>query len=88
MSMCVLGMAEEFKGDRIAVNALWPKTAIMTAAMEMLGGGTDIAKSCRTPEIMADAAYVMLTRDSKNFTGNFSIDEDILREEGRRFLLP
>jgi len=82
MSMCVLGMAEEFKGDRIAVNALWPKTAIMTAAMEMLGGGTDIAKSCRTPEIMADAAYVMLTRDSKNFTGNFSIDEDILREEG------
>ena len=53
MSMCVLGMAEEFKGDRIAVNALWPKTAIMTAAMEMLGGGTDIAKSCRTPEIMA-----------------------------------
>jgi len=82
MSMCVLGMAEEFKGDRIGVNALWPKTAIMTAAMEMLGGGSDIAKSCRTPQIMADAAYVMLTRDSKSFTGNFAIDEEVLREEG------
>ena len=54
----------------------------MTAAMEMLGGGSDIAKSCRTPQIMADAAYVMLTRDSKSFTGNFAIDEEVLREEG------
>jgi NAD(P)-dependent dehydrogenase (short-subunit alcohol dehydrogenase family) len=81
MSMCVLGMAEEFRDTNIAVNALWPKTAIITAAMEMLGGG-DIAKQCRKPEIMADAAYIMLTRDSKNFTGNFIIDEEILKEEG------
>jgi len=82
MSMCVLGMAEEFKKDGIAVNAIWPKTAIITAAMEMLGGGKEIANQCRTPEIMADAAYVMLTRDARNFTGNFCIDEQILREEG------
>ena len=54
----------------------------MTAAMEMLGGGSDIAKSCRSPQIMADAAYVMLTRDSKSFTGNFAIDEEVLRQEG------
>ena len=50
--------------------------------MEMLGGGADIAKQCRKPEIMADAAYIMLTRDARNFTGNFIIDEDILKEEG------
>ncbi len=56
--------------------------AIITAAMEMLGGGGDIAKQCRIPEIMADAAYIMLTRDARNFTGNFIIDEDILKEEG------
>lgn len=84
MSMCVLGMAEEFKKDGIAVNAIWPKTAIMTAAMEMLGGGKGIASSCRTPDIMADAAYVILTRDSKHFTGNFCVDEYILREEGMK----
>jgi len=82
MSMCVLGMAEEFKKDGIAVNAIWPRTAIMTAAMVMLGGGNEIAAQCRRPEIMADAAYVILTRDSKNFTGNFCVDETVLREEG------
>merc|ERR1719369_1405077 len=82
MSMCVLGMAEEFKGDRIAVNALWPKTTILTAAMEMLGGGPRVARGCRTPEIMADAAYVTLTKDSTDFTGNFAVDEDVLRAEG------
>lgn len=82
MSMCVLGMAEEFKKDGIAVNAIWPKTAIITAAMEMLGGGKEISKQCRSPEIMADAAYVILTRDARNFTGNFCIDELILRDEG------
>jgi NAD(P)-dependent dehydrogenase (short-subunit alcohol dehydrogenase family) len=84
MSMCVLGMSEEFKEDGIAVNALWPKTAIITAAMEMLGGGEDIANMCRKPEIMADAAYIILTRDARNFTGNFVIDEEILKEEGVR----
>lgn len=62
MSMCVLGMAEEFKQHGIGVNALWPQTAIITAAMEMLGGGKEIASQCRLPEIMADAAYVILTR--------------------------
>jgi len=84
MSMCVLGMAEEFKKDGIAVNAIWPRTAIMTAAMEMLGGGKGIRDQCRNTDIMSDAAYVMLTRDSRTFTGNFCVDEQILREEGMK----
>jgi len=82
MSMCVLGMAEEFKDAGIAVNAIWPKTAIMTAAMVMMGGGDGISAQCRTPEIMADAAYVILTKHSREFTGNFCVDEHILREVG------
>ena len=85
MSMCVLGMAEEFKPDGIAVNALWPRTGITTAAMDMLGklsGNDEAANECRYPEIMADAAYAMLTRDSNEFTGNFCIDDDVLRQEG------
>lgn len=87
MSMCVLGMSEEFKQNHIAVNALWPKTAITTAAMEMLGG-KDASSQCRTPEIMADAAYILLNRDAKSFTGNFAIDEEILKEEGVRNFSP
>ncbi|KAM6182797.1 hydroxysteroid dehydrogenase-like protein 2 [Erethizon dorsatum] len=79
MSMCVLGMAEEFKGE-IAVNALWPKTAIHTAAMDMLGG-LDIENQCRKVEIIADAAYSIFKKP-KSFTGNFVIDENILKEEG------
>lgn len=79
MSMCVLGMAEEFKGE-VAVNALWPKTAIHTAAMDMLGG-SGIEKQCRKTDIIADAAYCILTKP-KSFTGNFIIDEVLLREEG------
>ncbi|XP_053558659.1 hydroxysteroid dehydrogenase-like protein 2 [Bombina bombina] len=79
MSMCVLGMAEEFKGE-IAVNALWPKTAIHTAAMDMLGG-SEVQKQCRTADIMADAAYSILTK-AKDFTGNFIIDEELLKNEG------
>jgi len=85
MSMCVLGMAEEFRSDGIAVNGLWPKTGITTAAMDMLGklmGGEDTVNSLRFPAIMADAAYVILTRDSKSFTRNFCIDEDVLKEVG------
>jgi len=82
MSMCVLGMAEEFKDSGIAVNAIWPKTAIMTAAMVMMGGGDSISAQCRTPEIMADAAYVILSKHSREFTGNFCVDEHILREVG------
>uniref|UniRef100_A0A8C5VZ40 Hydroxysteroid dehydrogenase-like protein 2 n=1 Tax=Microcebus murinus TaxID=30608 RepID=A0A8C5VZ40_MICMU len=79
MSMCVLGMAEEFKGE-IAVNALWPKTAIHTAAMDMLGG-SGIESQCRKVDIIADAAYSIF-RKPKSFTGNFIIDENILKEEG------
>jgi citronellol/citronellal dehydrogenase len=82
MSMCVLGMAEEFRPDGIAVNALWPKTVIATAALQM--NPYVEVKRCRTPRIMADAAYVVLTRDSKVTTGNFFIDEDVLRAEGVR----
>ncbi|KAM4876298.1 hydroxysteroid dehydrogenase-like protein 2 [Thomomys bottae] len=79
MSMCVLGMAEEFRGE-IAVNALWPKTAIHTAAMDMLGG-SGIESQCRKVEILADAAYSIFKKP-KSFTGNFVIDENILKEEG------
>jgi len=81
MSMCVLGMSEELRPDGIAVNALWPRTAIITAAMKMLGG-SDVDRQCRKPEIMADAAYVMLTRDSRNYTGQFAIDDEVLRDVG------
>ncbi|KAG7477155.1 hypothetical protein MATL_G00091130 [Megalops atlanticus] len=79
MSMCVLGMAEEFRGS-IAVNALWPKTAIQTAAMDMLGG-SGVGKQCRKVEIMADAAYSILSKPV-SYTGNFVIDEDELKKEG------
>jgi len=80
MSMCVLGMAAELEKTGIAVNALWPRTAIYTAAMEMLGGN-EVASQCRTPEIMADAAYAVLSRDI-NTTGNFFIDDCVLKDEG------
>ncbi|XP_030775071.1 hydroxysteroid dehydrogenase-like protein 2 isoform X2 [Rhinopithecus roxellana] len=79
MSMYVLGMAEEFKGE-IAVNALWPKTAIYTAATEMLGG-PGIKSQCRKVDIIADAAYSIFQKP-KSFTGNFVIDENILKAEG------
>ena len=82
MSMCVLGMAEELKPEGIAVNALWPKTAIATAAVEFELGGKDMLKNCRKPDIMADAAYEILSKDSKQCTGNFFIDEDILKSKG------
>lgn len=81
MSMCVLGMAAEFKNDGIAVNALWPKTAILTAAIEMLTG-PDSGHHSRKPEIMSDAAYAILIKDSKTITGQFLIDEDVLKGEG------
>ncbi|KAM9700031.1 hydroxysteroid dehydrogenase-like protein 2 [Menidia menidia] len=79
MSMCVLGMAEEFRGQ-IAVNALWPKTAIQTAAMDMLGGD-GVGKQCRTADIMADAAYAVLSK-TRDYTGHFLVDEDVLRAQG------
>ena len=80
MSMCVLGMAEEFKRDKIAVNALWPRTAIDTAALQMIPG-IDTA-ACRKPEILADAAYEILNRPSAECTGNFFVDDEVLAEAG------
>lgn len=82
MSLCVLGMAEEFKRDGVAFNALWPRTAIDTSAVRNLLGGDDMARRSRTPEILADAAYEILTRPSKECTGNFFIDDEVLRESG------
>lgn len=82
MSMCVLGMAEEFKKDGIAVNALWPRTAIATAAVENLLGGKSAIKHSRKPEIVADAAYIILTKPSRETTGNFFIDDEVLIEHG------
>jgi citronellol/citronellal dehydrogenase len=82
MSLCVLGMAEELKEDGIAVNALWPRTMIATAAVQNLLGGEASIRGSRQPEIMADAAHAILTKPSREFTGNFCIDEDVLRAEG------
>jgi citronellol/citronellal dehydrogenase len=80
MSMCVLGMAEEFKRDGIAVNALWPRTVIDTAALQMIPGID--ASAGRTPQILADAAHIILNRDSKECTGNFFVDDLLLASEG------
>ena len=80
MSMCVLGMAEEFRRDGNAVNALWPRTAINTAALAMIPG-VDLS-TCRKPEIIADAAYLILNRSSKDCTGNFFVDDEVLASEG------
>ena len=82
MSMCVLGMAEELKGQKIAVNALWPKTVIATAAVQNLLGGDATVRGSRKPDIMADAAYAIFTRKSSEFTGHFCVDETVLREAG------
>ena len=82
MSMCVLGMAEELKPEGIAVNALWPRTVIATSAVQNLLGGDESMRGSRTPEIMADAAYVILTKPSREFTGNFCIDDEVLTQSG------
>jgi citronellol/citronellal dehydrogenase len=82
MSMCVLGMAEELKKDGIAVNALWPRTAIATAAVQNLLGGDMAVKHSRKPEIVADAAYLILTQPSRECTGNFFIDDEVLIKNG------
>jgi citronellol/citronellal dehydrogenase len=81
MSMCVLGMAEEFKQEKIAVNALWPRTVIATAAARMLGGEEMLAVA-RKPEIVADAAYIILNKASHECSGNFFIDEEVLSNAG------
>ena len=82
MSMCVLGMAGEFKKQGIAFNALWPRTAIATAAVSNLLGGDESMRRCRTPEIMADAAYSIFNKNSRECTGNFFIDDEVLRADG------
>lgn len=81
MSMITLGLAEEFRQDGIAFNSLWPATTIATAAVEFKLGGEEAMKRSRKPEIMADAARIILLRHSRKYTGNFALDEDILREE-------
>jgi citronellol/citronellal dehydrogenase len=83
MSLCTLGWAEEFRKDGIAANALWPRTTIATAAVRMLGGDPFLQKS-RTPEIMADAAHVILSKPSREFSGNFCIDDLVLQDAGVR----
>jgi len=80
MSMCVLGMAEEFKRDGIGVNALWPRTVIDTAALQMIPGIDALAG--RTPQILADAAHIIFNRDAKECTGNFFVDDVLLASEG------
>lgn len=82
MSMCVLGMSEEFRSAGIAFNALWPRTAIATAAVGNIIGGDPIIQRSRTVEIMADAAHVILTRNSREFSGNFCVDQEVLEAEG------
>ncbi len=84
MSMCVLGMAEEFKPDGIAFNALWPRTGIATAAIQFALGGDDAMRQCRTPEIMSDAAHVIFEKPAREFSGRFLIDDSFLYGEGVR----
>ena len=84
MSLCVLGLAGEYRSQGIAVNALWPRTVIGTAALQVAMGGQDSAerRRVRRPEIVSDAAYAILTKPSREFTGKFCLDEDILRAAG------
>jgi len=84
MSMCVLGMSEEFRHDGVAFNALWPRTAIATAAIQFALAGDEGLRHCRKPEIMADAAYAVFNKPAWMFTGNFLIDDSFLYEEGVR----
>jgi citronellol/citronellal dehydrogenase len=83
MSMCVLGLAGELGRDGIAVNALWPRTAIATAAVQNLLGGETAMRGSRKPAIMGDAAHAILTRPSREFTGKFCIDDEVLFAEGK-----
>ena len=81
-SYCTLGMAEEFKKEGVAVNALWPKKTIWTSAISNVLGGEEVKKRSRSPSIMADAAYLILTRNSRNRTGQLYLDENLLTENG------
>ena len=82
MSMCTLGFAEEFRTYGVAANSLWPRTMIATAAVRNLLGGEDAMRNSRDPRIVADAAYAILTRPSRECTGRFFIDDEVLAEEG------
>jgi citronellol/citronellal dehydrogenase len=84
MSMCVLGMSAEFKGDGVAFNALWPRTGIATAAIKFALAGDEGLRHCRTVEIMADAAHAIFVKPAREFTGNFLIDDSFLYAEGER----
>ncbi len=88
MSLCVLGMAEEFKADGVAFNALWPRTGIATAAIKFALGGDEGMRQCRTPQIMADAAYAVFNKPSREFSGHFLIDDTFLYGEGVRDFEP
>ena len=83
MTLCALGMAGEFRKDGIAFNTLWPRTTIATAAVKNLLGGDQVMAGSRSPEIMADAAYEILTKPSREFTGNFCIDDEVLAAAGK-----
>ena len=82
MSQCVLGMAEEFKKEGIAVNALWPHSVIATAAISNVVAGEEAFPHCRKPEILADAAYLILSKKASEYTGNFCIDDVLLNQNG------
>jgi citronellol/citronellal dehydrogenase len=84
MSMCVLGMAEEFRDQGVAFNALWPRTGIATAAIEFALAGEEGMRHCRTPDIIADAAYAIFNKPARECTGNFFIDDVLLYAEGER----
>ena len=82
MSMCTVGLAQQYRDDGIAANSLWPRTTIATAAIRNLLGGDEAMRRARDPRIMADAAHAILTRPSRECTGNFFIDDEVLAEEG------
>ncbi|MBN9579751.1 MAG: NAD(P)-dependent oxidoreductase [Alphaproteobacteria bacterium] len=84
MAMCTAGMAEEFRNDGIAFNSLWPRTGIATAAIEFAVSGKEGLRACRTVDIMSDAAYIVLNKKAREFTGNFLIDDIVLYEAGER----
>jgi citronellol/citronellal dehydrogenase len=88
MSLCMLGMAEEFRAAGIACNALWPRTTIATAAVEFALGGPAMMRRSRKPEIVADAAHAILTRPAREYTGRFLIDDSVLYEAGVRDFAP
>jgi citronellol/citronellal dehydrogenase len=84
MSIVALGLSGELRGDGIAANALWPRTTIATAAVRNLLGGDALVRRSRTPDIMGDAAHVILTQDARTFSGRFCIDDTLLYEHGVR----